>query len=114
MGLSVRTEERAGEVVLHLNGRIILGHSAESLRTAIKEQISHGHSDIVLDLRDVTYVDSAGLGVMASALVSASRENGHVYLQNATKRVRELLETTRLYWVFELSQTSSAAQQAAS
>ena len=89
-------------VVLDARGRITLGAETENLRQRISAIIGAGRKCIVLDLGNVDYIDSAGLGILAASSASARRAGGQLKLVNLTKRVRDLLQITRLSTLFEV------------
>jgi anti-sigma B factor antagonist len=102
MSLKVHTREVSGITVLDLNGKITLGEEDTILRDAIRAQITQGAQKILLNLADVTYIDSAGLGELTGAFTSMKNRNGQLKLLNLTKRVHDLLQITKLYTVFDV------------
>ena len=102
MSIKVHTREVGGITVLDLNGKITLGEGGPILRDAVRAQISQGSQKILLNLADVTYIDSAGLGELTSAFTSMKNRNGQLKLLNLTKRVHDLLQITKLYTVFDV------------
>ena len=102
MSLKVHMREVGGITVLDLNGKITLGEGGTILRDAVRVQISQGTQKILLNLADVTYIDSAGLGELTSAFTSMKNRNGQLKLLNLTKRVHDLLQITKLYTVFDV------------
>jgi anti-anti-sigma factor len=97
------SERRSGGVtVLDLKGRLVLEEGVPVLRAAIDRLLAAGHTDLVLNLRDITYVDSCGIGLLIAKLVSVRRGGGDVRLVNLTPRSHHLLEITRLLDVFRV------------
>ena len=95
------SERRAGGVtVLDLTGRLVLEEGVPVLRAAIDRLVGDGRRQILLNLREVTYVDSCGLGLLIAKLVSVRRTGGDVRLLHLTDRTSHLLEITRLLDVF--------------
>jgi anti-anti-sigma factor len=95
------SERRAGGVtVLDLKGRLVLEEGVPVLRDAIDRLVAAGRYQILLDLREVSYVDSCGIGLLIAKLVSVRRSGGDVRLINLTSRSHHLLEITRLLDVF--------------
>lgn len=95
------SERRSGGVtVLDLKGRLVLEEGVPVLRERIDRLVGAGHSHIVLNLADVSYVDSCGIGLLIAKLVSVRRNGGDVRLANLTSRSHHLLEITRLLDVF--------------
>ena len=95
------SERRAGGVaILDLKGRLVLEEGVPILRQAIDRLVDAGARQILLDLREVTYMDSCGIGLLIAKLVSVRRAGGDVRLVNLTSRSHHLLEITRLLDVF--------------
>lgn len=95
------SERRAGGVtVLDLTGRLVLEEGVPVLRAAIDRLVGDGRRQILLNMREVTYVDSCGLGLLIAKLVSVRRSGGDVRLLHLTDRTSHLLEITRLLDVF--------------
>jgi anti-sigma B factor antagonist len=96
------TVRRTGDVaIVDLAGRLTLGEGSGTLRTTIKDLIAQGQKKILVNLKDVSYIDSSGLGEMVGAYASVSNAGGQIKLLNAQNRVRDLLTVTKLYSVFE-------------
>jgi anti-sigma B factor antagonist len=89
-----------GVAIIDLAGRITLGEATGKLRDEIKEQLKSGHQNILLNLRDVTYMDSAGLGELVGAYASVSNAGGSIKLLHTQGKVKDLLAVTKLYTVF--------------
>jgi anti-sigma B factor antagonist len=96
-------------VVLDARGRITLGPETESLRRKVGEVLGAGHTRIVLDLANVDYIDSAGLGILVSSAASTRRAGGELKLVNLTKRVHDLMQITHLSTLFEVHDTVEKA-----
>jgi len=96
-------EERVvGDVmVLDLKGRITLGDGDELLKDKVNSLLNQGRKKLLLNLADVPYVDSAGLGQIVRTYTTVSRQGGHLKLVNLTKRIADLLSITKLLTVFE-------------
>jgi len=99
----MQIEERsAGDVtVLDLKGKMTLGEGAELLRDKINSLIQQGRRKVVLNLEDVPYIDSAGLGEIVRTYTTISRQGGSLKLLNLTKRITDLLSITKLLTVFD-------------
>ncbi len=103
---------QAGNIaIVDVSGRITLGDGSGLVRETIKNLLSEGRKDILLNLQDVTYMDSAGLGELVGAYASVTNAGGRIKLLNAQGRVSEVLTITKLYTVFE-SFTDEAAAMA--
>ncbi|MGD0891919.1 MAG: STAS domain-containing protein [Terracidiphilus sp.] len=109
MALTIASREVDGVTVLDLNGRITLGEGSVQLRDAIRDLISKGTKNILLNLGDVNYIDSSGLGEMVSAYTSARNQGAEVKLLNLTKKVHDLLQLTKLYTVFDVKDDEASA-----
>ena len=99
----MQIEERAvGDVVvLDLKGKITLGEGDELLKDKVNSLVNQGHKKIILNLADVPYIDSAGLGEVVRTYTTVSRQGGSLKLLNLTKRITDLLAITKLLTVFE-------------
>jgi len=92
---------RAGDVaIIDLAGRITLGEGSGLLRNTIKDLLGKGQKNILVNLKDVTYLDSAGLGEMVGAYASVTNAGGTIKLLNPQAKVHDLLQITKLYTVF--------------
>jgi anti-sigma B factor antagonist len=99
----MQIEERAvGDVVvLDLKGRVTLGEGDELLKDKVNSLLNQGQKKIVLNLAEVPYIDSAGLGEIVRTYTTVSRQGGSLKLLNLTKRIADLLSITKLLTVFE-------------
>jgi anti-sigma B factor antagonist len=102
VALSISTRQLDGVTILDLSGRITLGDGSVQLRDAIRDLISKGEKSILLSLGDVNYIDSSGLGELVSAFTTAKNQNADVKLLNLTKKVKDVLQVTKLYTVFDI------------
>lgn len=87
--------------ILDLSGRITLGEASAILRDEVWDLLTSGHRKIVLNLADVSHIDSSGLGELVGAYATAGKEGGKLKLLNLQKRVRDLMQITKLHSVFE-------------
>ncbi len=95
-------ERNVGDVkVLDLKGKVTLGEGDELLKDKVNSLINQGHKKIVLNLAEVPYIDSAGLGEIVRTYTTVSRQGGSLKLLNLTKRITDLLAITKLLTVFE-------------
>jgi anti-sigma B factor antagonist len=99
----MQIEQRAvgSVVILDLKGKITLGEGDEALKDKINSLILQGHKKMLLNLADVPYIDSAGLGEIVRTYTTVSRQGGQLKLVNLTKRITDLLMITKLLTVFE-------------
>jgi anti-sigma B factor antagonist len=99
----MQIEERAiGDVmVLDMKGKVTLGEGDELLKDTVNSLVNQGHKKIVLNLAEVPYIDSAGLGEIVRTYTTVSRQGGSLKLLGLTKRITDLLSITKLLTVFE-------------
>jgi anti-sigma B factor antagonist len=102
MALQIVEKESSGVTVLALLGRVTLGEESNQLRTKIKEVLAQGMKRLVLDLGNVSYIDSAGLGTLVAGYTSSQSQGANMKLANLTKRFREQLNITKLVTVFDV------------
>jgi len=95
--------------VIDVSGRITLGEGSSNLRDGIRSLVTKGNKKILLNLGDVSYIDSSGIGELVSGFTSVANQGGQLKLLNLTKRVRDLLQITKLYTVFEVYDDEAAA-----
>jgi len=114
MALKITNREIDGVAVLALDGRIVLGEETSSLREKVKSLLGQGKKNIVLNLGHVTLIDSSGLGALVTAYSSAKSGGASLRLCNLGPRLNELLQITKLYTVFEVSETEADALRAMS
>jgi anti-sigma B factor antagonist len=96
-------------VVLDLKGRITMGEGDEMLKDKVNSLVNQGFKKIVLNLADVPYIDSAGLGEIVRTYTTVSRQGGSLKLLNLTKRITDLLSITKLLTVFETFDSENEA-----
>lgn len=109
MSATINTRQNGDVCVLDVSGRITLGEGSIVVREAVKKLVADGTKKIVLNLGNVTYIDSSGIGELVSAFTSVSNNGGSLKLLNLTKRVQDLLQITKLYTVFEVFDDEAAA-----
>ena len=112
MALKITNREVDGVDMLALGGRIVLGEETIALREKVKGHLAAGKKRLVLDLRNVTYIDSSGLGALVAAHSSAKSAGASLRLCNVGLRFNELLQITKLFTVFEVSSTEEVAVRA--
>ena len=109
MALRIEEKESLGATVLTLSGRVTLGDESNQLRSKIKEVLAQGKKRLVLDLGDVSYIDSAGLGTLVAGYTSARGNGGEIRLANVTKKLHELLNITKLVTIFDVYDSTADA-----
>lgn len=107
----MQIEQRsAGDViVLDLKGKMTLGEGDELLKDKINSLLQQGHRKVILNLEDVPYIDSAGLGEIVRTYTTISRQGGSLKLLNLTKRITDLLSITKLLTVFDTYESETDA-----
>jgi anti-sigma B factor antagonist len=95
--------------VVQISGRIELGEGSAAVRDVVRDLLAKGRKKILLNLADVDYIDSAGLGSLVSAFTSVRNAGGELKLVYLTKKVQDLLQMTRLYTVFDIFDDETAA-----
>lgn len=104
------TNRQVGDVtVIDASGRITLGEGSSVFRDTLKDLTAKGNKKVLLNLGDVTYIDSSGIGEMVSGFTTVTNAGGQLKLLNLTKRVKDLLQITKLYTVFEVFDDEAAA-----
>jgi anti-sigma B factor antagonist len=105
-------ERKVGDVVvLDVKGRVMLGEGDEILKDKVNSLLNQGHRKLVLNLAQVPYIDSAGLGEIVRTFTTVSRQGGSLKLLNLTKRITDLLAITKLLTVFETYDSENEALQ---
>jgi anti-sigma B factor antagonist len=103
------TTRKVGDVtVIDAVGRITLGEGASSFRDTIRELVSGGDKKLLLNLAEVTYIDSSGIGELVSGFTTVANQGGQLKLLQLTKRIQDLLQITKLYTVFEVFEDEAA------
>jgi anti-sigma B factor antagonist len=95
--------------VVDVAGRITLGEGSSALRDALRDMVAKNHKKILLNLGDVSYIDSSGIGELVSGFTSVTNSGGQLKLLGLTKRVKDLLQITKLYTVFDVHEDESSA-----
>ena len=111
MNLKTKTRHVDGITVVDVSGRITLGEETQLLRETVQSLLGRGQKEILLNLAEVSFIDSAGLGELVSAFTSVRNRDGDLKLLKLTTRVHDLLQITKLYTVFDISDDEAAAIQ---
>ncbi len=88
--------------IIDVSGRIVLGDETETLRHAVRDQLSQGKKKIILNLAEVDYIDSSGVGVLVASFTAVRNSGGELKLLNLTQKVHDILNVTKLYTVFDI------------
>jgi anti-sigma B factor antagonist len=109
MHMTANTRQVGGVTIVDISGRIVLGAESAALRGLVSDLLTKGHKNIVLNLGDVNYIDSSGLGNLVGAFTSVRKQGGELKLLNLTNKVHDLLQITRLYTVFDILDDEAVA-----
>jgi anti-sigma B factor antagonist len=101
---------QVGDVsVVDVAGRITLGEGSSALRDALRDMINKNQKKILLNLGEVNYIDSSGIGELVSGFTTVTNSGGQLKLLNLNKRVKDLLQITKLYTVFDVHEDEAGA-----
>ena len=109
MSMKIKTRQVDGITIMDCSGRITLGEGSVTLRDAVRDLLGKGSKQILLNLGDVTYIDSSGIGELVSAFTTVRNQGGDLKLLNLTKKVHDLLQITKLYTVFDVKDDEASA-----
>ena len=109
MALKMMDTEVDGTPVVMLDGRIVLGEESQALRQKLKSLIAEGNKKIILNMDNIKYIDSAGLGILVAAHVNAKLQGTSLILSNLGTKFQEILQITKLVTVFQVFNTEAAA-----
>jgi len=107
--MKTSTRQANGIAIVDCSGRITLGEGSVILKDVVRELLSKGQKHILLNLGNVNYIDSSGIGELVSAFTTVRNENGDLKLLNLTKRVNDLLQITKLSTVFDVKDDEAGA-----
>ena len=107
--LNINQREAGNVTILDLSGKITIGEGSVQLREAVRGLLDSGHKAILLNLGDVSYVDSSGIGELVSSYTTTSNNGGHLKLLNLTKKIQDLLMITKLLTVFQVYDSEQEA-----
>lgn len=109
MDMTTSTRYAGDVAVVDISGRIVLGEESAALRNVITDLLNSGQKKILLNLGDVNYIDSSGLGQLVSTFTTVRRQNGELKLFNLNNKVHDVLQITKLYTVFDISNDEATA-----
>ena len=109
MSMKISTRQIDGVTIVDCSGRITLGEGSITLRDTVSQLLTKGQKKILLNLGDVNYIDSSGIGELVSAFTTVRKQGGELKLLNLTKKVHDLLQITKLYTVFDVKDDEAAA-----
>ena len=109
MSVKLSTRQVGDVSVVDVAGRITLGEGSSALRVLLREMVGKGQKSILLNLGEVSYIDSSGIGELVSGFTTVTNSGGQLKLLNLNKRVKDLLQITKLYTVFDVHEDEAAA-----
>ena len=109
MSVNLNIRQVGDVTVVDVAGRITLGEGSSALRDTLKEIVGKGQKNILLNLGDVSYIDSSGIGELVSGFTTVTNAGGKLKLLNLNKRVKDLLQITKLYTVFDVYEDEAHA-----
>ena len=109
MSVKLSTRQVGDVTVIDSVGRITLGEGASVFRDTVRDLAAKGDKKILLNLSDVTYIDSSGIGELVSGFTTVTNHGGVLKLLGLSKRVKDLLQITKLYTVFEVFDDEATA-----
>jgi anti-sigma B factor antagonist len=101
MALTAKTRQVGDVAIVDLHGKVTLGENTGILRDELRSLLAQGKKHIVLNMKDVSYVDSAGLGELVGAYTTATNQGGSVKLLHLQGKMRDLLQITKLFTIFQ-------------
>ena len=109
MSVNLNTRQVGDVSVVDVAGRITLGEGSSALRDTLRGLVSNGQKKILLNLGEVSYIDSSGIGELVSGFTTVTNSGGELKLLNLAKRVKDLLQITKLNTVFDVHEDEAAA-----
>ena len=109
MSVKLTTRQVGDVTVVDVAGRITLGEGSSVLRDALRDLVSKNQKKILLNLGEVSYIDSSGIGELVSGFTTVTNGGGALKLLNLNKRVKDLLQITKLYTVFDVHEDEASA-----
>ena len=109
MSVKLTTRQVGDVTVVDVAGRITLGEGSATLRDAMRDMVSKNQKKILLNLGEVSYIDSSGIGELVSGFTTVTKSGGNLKLLNLNKRVKDLLQITKLYTVFDVHEDEAGA-----
>jgi anti-sigma B factor antagonist len=109
--MKIKVHEENSVSIVALSGKLTIGEGTAALRNKVEELVEGGSCRILLNMADVTYIDSSGLGELVAVRATVDRAGGEIKLLNLGKHVHDLLKITKLYTVFEVFEDQASAIQ---
>ncbi len=101
MSMKLHTRQVGDVTIIDISGRVTLGEGSSAIRETMRDLTAKGDKKLLLNLSDMSYIDSTGIGELVAGFTSASNAGGTVKLLGVTKHVKDVLQVSRLYTVFE-------------
>lgn len=112
MSVKLNTRQVGDISVVDISGRITLGEGSSALRDCLRDLMAQNNKKILLNLSEVSYIDSSGIGELVSGFTTVANSGGTLKLLGLTKRVKDLLQITKLYTVFDVHEEEAHAIRA--
>ena len=109
MALKIETREVAHVTILDVHGRIVLGDETEDLRKSVRQLLADGKKKVILNLADVDYIDSSGVGELVGSFTAVRNAGGELKLLKLSQKVQDVLHVTKLYTVFDIREDEFTA-----
>lgn len=109
MSVKASTRQAGSVAIVDLSGQIKPGEGTSTLRDTVKDLLGKGQKKILLNLGDVNYIDSIGVGELVSAFTSVRNQGGELKLLHLTKKVHDVLQITKLYTIFDVRDDEAGA-----
>ncbi len=107
--MKISTRKVEGVSIVDISGQITLGQELGDVRNTVRDLVAQGEKRIILNLADVSYIDSSGLGELISSYTTVQNSGGQLKLMNLTKKVHDLLLVTKLYTIFDVKENEYMA-----
>jgi anti-sigma B factor antagonist len=109
VSVKLNTRQVGDVAVVDAAGRITLGEGSSAMRDTLRDMVSKGQKKILLNLSEVSYIDSSGIGELVSGFTTVTNSGGQLKLLGLNKRVKDLLQITKLYTVFDVHEDEAGA-----
>lgn len=107
--MTLKSRETGDVLILDASGKLTLGEASSAVRDAVRKALADGKRKLILNLADVNYVDSAGIGELVSAFTSVTNQGGEMRLLKVSNKIKDVLQITKLYTVFQVYDDEQAA-----
>jgi len=107
--MKIETRTVGDITILDCSGKITLGEGTMTVRNTVRDILKNNGKKIILNLADVNYIDSSGIGELVSTYTTVTNSGGNLILLNLTKKIQELLQITKLLTVFQVFENEPAA-----